>query len=108
MKHTSRPWAVYTDHPAEPGIRYVRTSPQIYSGEVAVIYPNDHAEADARLIAAAPDLLALAKQYASECTGCAGEGSWIQITDIAGPATREPCADCADIRAVIDKAERQS
>jgi hypothetical protein len=56
-------------------------------------------EANARLIAAAPDLLALAKQYASECAGCDGTGyisSW------------EKCADCADIRAVIAKAEGRS
>jgi len=57
-------------------------------------------DADMVLIAAAPDLLALAKQYASECSGCDGKGEWL------GPDLhREPCQDCADIRAVIAKAE---
>lgn len=57
-------------------------------------------QADAYLILAAPDLLALAKQYASECSGCDGKGTWM------GPDLHtEPCPDCADIRQVINKAE---
>ena len=56
--------------------------------------------ANAHLMRAAPDLLALAKQYAMECSGCDGQGEWM------GPDLhREPCEDCADIRAVIAKAE---
>ena len=56
-------------------------------------------DAIGRLIAAAPDLLALAKKYASECSECGGTAyisSW------------EKCMDCADIRAVIAKVEGQS
>lgn len=53
-------------------------------------------KANARLIAAAPDLLALAHQYASECGDCAGER--IDPDD-------EPCEACADIWRVIDQAE---
>ena len=52
--------------------------------------------ADARLIAAAPDLLALARQYASECGECHGSGVSID--------TRQDCESCADIRAVIARA----
>ena len=60
--------------------------------------------ANARLIAAAPDLLALAKQYASECGECNGTG------EVDGDPERDSyarvnCPDCADIRAVIAKAE---
>ena len=49
-------------------------------------------------------LLALAKQYASECSACDGRG------EIGGPLSSgdcqtDPCPDCADIRAVINKAE---
>lgn len=62
-------------------------------------------EANARLIAAAPDLLALAKQLASECCGCSGTGLVWQYTADHQPLAEEPCADCADIRAVIAKAE---
>lgn len=60
--------------------------------------------ADMALIAAAPDLLALAKQYASECAECGGVGSLIVGHHAAADGTR-PCEQCADIRAVIDKAE---
>lgn len=56
--------------------------------------------ADMALIAAAPDLLALAKQYLSECSSCDGTGEigWSE-------AEASPCPDCEDIRAVINKAE---
>lgn len=53
----------------------------------------------ARVITACPDLLALAHQYASECGECAG--ARIQPDD-------QPCVECADIWAVIDKAERRA
>ena len=58
--------------------------------------PSGDDEADARLIAAAPELLALAHQYAEECGECAG-------TRVC--PDDEPCTECADIWAVIDKAE---
>lgn len=54
------------------------------------------AEERARLIAAAPDLLALARQYASECGECAG--TRVCPDDSA-------CIECADVWKVIDKAE---
>mgnify|MGYP006890191537 CR=1 FL=1 len=51
-------------------------------------------------------LLALAKQYAGECSECGGTGvlhdnSYVYPCQQAGG----PCPDCADIRAVIAKAE---
>lgn len=50
------------------------------------------------------DLLALAKQYASECANCVGLGTYQWD---AGPNQRKgaPCDQCADIRRTIDKAE---
>jgi len=70
-------------------------------------------ESDARLMAAAPDLLALARQYASECGEC--DGSGLVTVHIPGnegvPAIDyddQPCPDCADIRAVIAKATLSS
>ena len=51
------------------------------------------------LIASAPDLLALAHQYASECGECAG--TRVCPDDSA-------CIECADIWRVIDKAERRT
>ena len=66
-----------------------------------------HAETQANmhLICAAPDLLALAKRYASECPKCGGTG----LRDALGPdgfvTHTVDCAACADIRLVIEKAE---
>jgi hypothetical protein len=54
----------------------------------------DEALANARLWAAAPDLLAMVQRYASECAECGGEP-----TDDGAP-----CPECADIRAAIAKA----
>lgn len=56
--------------------------------------------ANARLIAAAPDLLSIAQQYASECAECNGTGALP-----SGEAGFIPaCPDCADIRAAIARA----
>lgn len=66
---------------------------------------------NARLIAAAPELLALAKKLAGECAECRGRGYTFSDDGITGfgpddrEPTREACADCADIREVIAKAE---
>jgi hypothetical protein len=57
--------------------------------------------ANASLIAAAPDLLALARQYASECGECDGGG---YVLGRNAEPTADPCPDCADIRSVIAKA----
>lgn len=68
---------------------------------------------DAQLIAAAPDLLAVAKQYASECGECNGTGQVVVgVEQMAHgelgvetlPITA-PCEDCAFIRDAIAKAE---
>lgn len=67
-------------------------------------------EANAHLIAAAPELLALVQRYASECAECGGKG-WYYVGEGvsgSGPDDIEPeqahCPECADIRAVIAKA----
>jgi hypothetical protein len=64
---------------------------------------REFSEANARLIAAAPDLLALAHQYASECAECGGTGTVVPWS--LKPDVTEACSECTDIRAVIDKAE---
>lgn len=64
----------------------------------------------ARLMIAAPDLLALAKKLAGECAECRGHGYTFGDDGITGfgpddrEPTRETCAECADIREVIAKA----
>ena len=74
------------------------------------------AEPNARLIACAPDLLAMVERYASECSECGGTGA-VQVccgspdqsgSDdevCCGVPDTEPCGACADLRAVIEKAE---
>lgn len=62
-------------------------------------------EARAQLIVTAPELLKLAKQYASECAECDGKGE-VELSSRSGAQTKtEPCEACADICAVIARAE---
>lgn len=71
---------------------------------------GDH-HANARLIASAPDLLKLAREYASACINCHGHGFTVGDDGVSGrgPDDREPtrydCEECEEIRAVIAKAE---
>lgn len=88
-KYTPGPWRLSTTPGNSPRI-YVDQSRESQS-ELATVY----SEANARLIAAAPDLLVLAQQYASECGECAGVG--ITPDD-------EDCTECKFIRDVIAKA----
>ena len=89
---TPGPWVVgtSTNRGAAPGRVHVLTGQPYRSVAVA------ETEADAILIAALPDLIALAHQYASECGECAG-------TRVC--PDDEPCTECADIWRVIDMAE---
>lgn len=130
--HTPGPWRAFKAGPNPWWIvqygggtpRGGRDVADVESGEVAVWNDRKRPEAvqaNAHLIAAAPDLLALAKQYLSECSGCDGTGimpvccghgnvqtdSRGESVGLAccGNVTPTPCVDCADIRQIIDKAE---
>ena len=74
---------------------------------IAVLAPSNVGIVYATLFAASLDLLALAKQYASECSGCSGHRTISRNAGVrAGFADVEvQCPDCADIWRVIDKAE---
>ena len=50
-------------------------------------------------------LLALAKRYASECARCSGTGMIECVPFDNGISSTVTCNDCADLRAVIEKAE---
>ena len=96
VAHTPGPWRV--------GGSYV-LAPDGFVALVGCIYRTfSVCDANAALIAAAPDLLALAKRYASECAQCDGDGR-ILVTFNDREAEYDPCEACADIRAVIEKAE---
>lgn len=59
----------------------------------------------ARLIAAAPELLTLAKKLASECAECEGKGRTEAEGYYPGATSYNDCPDCRDIHEVIAKAE---
>lgn len=91
--HSPGPWRHRRPRDRRAGFRLVEAP----TGElVASVWAN--ALADAPLIAAAPDLLQLAHEYAAECGECAGTG-------LAPDDT--PCDDpqCQRVRAVIAAAE---
>ncbi len=107
-QHTPGPWWVerrvgdalqVNAHHRGPASSYCVASLNHWEGETD--------RANATLIAAAPDLLALAKQLANECSECNGTGA-IPVTVNAGDLECEPCPDCFDIRTVIAKAEGKS
>lgn len=104
VAHTPGPWSNERiwDTPASRIHARVEGVPMALA-EVFTMRNAGEKEANARLIAAAPDLLALAKQYASECAMCGGTNR-----DPWNDPKGKPCADCADIRAVIAKAEGRS
>ena len=97
VAHTPGPWRV------SPTNDCVIESEK--HGNIALVNLARMSAADARLIAAAPDLLALAKRYASECAWCSGTGTIEHVPFDNGVSSTSKCIQCADIRAVIEKAE---
>ena len=105
-KHTPGPWRL--DERRSPDGLVARINSSRWDALAEVVVRMDDSDADdpvglanASLIQAAPDLLALAKRYASECAECGGTGiARDPDTNMGGP-----CPDCADIRAVLAKAE---
>lgn len=100
--HTPGPWRVIEAPQLETAVivAAATTNVAILSWMGNAAKPIEQRDADARLIAAAPDLLALALQYASECAECTGDG-WSDDTG-------QKCESCADIRAVIAKVTASS
>lgn len=120
VTHAPGPWEIRSRHESRmdhttvirsvaiPGHDYIEvsrlTDPTPSQDQVA--------RANVRLIAAAPELLALAKKLAGECSECEGAGVSMCFvdndpTDITKGCHTEAldCDDCADIRKVIAKAE---
>jgi len=107
VTHTPGPWRTHKHGPNPWWLVQVdgREVAEVDHGGVAVWNDPKHPDvvaANAHLIAAAPDLLALARKCASECAECAGTGI------IIGTLPSEPCPDCTDIWAVIRRAEGRS
>lgn len=98
-KHTQGPWA-WRGVPGCSNLESAREPVIFYYGFEGLVFQDNARpgliEANARLIAESPALLALARQYASECGECAG--ARVCPDD-------SPCTECADIWLVIDRAE---
>lgn len=103
-EHTPGPWDVFGAQDASSDEWRALTVAQKSMPFMRVCFmPSDGTEeiiANATLIAAAPDLLAFARQSATECAECMGKG----ISDDTG----QDCEGCADIRALISKATGNS
>src|SRR5215469_17072022 len=105
--HTPGPWRLQQES-VDPDWHIVTAPGGRIMANVHIEAGNAMDEANARLITAAPDLLALAKQYASECAACSGTGRRLAVDAAGMPVPDVACDDCADIRVVIAKAERRS
>jgi hypothetical protein len=97
-QHTPGPWVygVRDDGSIWLSLGDFRTGPHFQGDLVA-------SEDDARLICAAPDLLAIARRYASECAECGGGVTRDLRIGVEFRATRT-CPECAEIREAIAKA----
>jgi hypothetical protein len=102
--HTKGQWEAEfrTDRPSEPGYWVVIGDVmRDCAGPVADTLNRHHCitpeedEANARLIATAPRMLAKLKQIAGECCNCDGRA------ELDG----EPCENCKDVREVVAAAE---
>lgn len=107
-KHTPGQWKIYAPNEIYPSRALVGAR----GGQVSIYDAplTNETEANARLIACAPELLALVERYASECGECGGKG-WFYVGEgISGRGPddvepkREHCGECEDIRAAIAKA----
>jgi len=112
MSHTPGPWLLggaldspgMIPVPIFDSAKSERCIAQVYPWLGADGNPDTQHNANARLIAAAPDLLELAEQYASECGECNGSGRDITLLDNGEYGPDIDCEACADIRAVIAQA----
>lgn len=105
---TSSP-CVGVQHPSFPALLYMDIRADEPSGHTSFFSGYVTQEVLA-LVKAAPDLLALARQYASECAECNGTGLISRSFGGDGFGDRcaaladaddQPCPECEDIRAVL-------
>ena len=100
-QHTPGPWSINEWPQRDAEIRIGAANTPL----IATVHLRDESingqKANAHLIAAAPELLQLAKQYASECAECAGRGA------LGAPGNDRPrieCPECKFIRDLIRRA----
>ena len=103
-KHTPGPWVAVTPEEVEDDCGVISGRTHDFSGDVVVRLPNGtRGAANARLIAAAPDLLEALKQRLPSCQCLYG----IERGDVDGEEffDQNACPECINDAAVIAKAE---
>jgi hypothetical protein len=121
MTHTPGPWYIHTLNGRIPIVRRIAMpygeaptfgstirSQSDADHHVCVLdfgYGCENDEANARLIAAAPDLLAACEDFVRNCPACGGSGELkdVMISDGLSPAGL--CVWCQRHRAAIEKAK---
>ena len=109
MSHTPGPWTTRElsgdDH---RGMGWIEADGRDISpyGDAALWMEQNRA--NGTLMAAAPDLLAIAREYASQCVNCNGSAEIIKNDRGGDPIDdrAEPCPACKDIWGVIDRATK--
>ena len=107
MTVTPGPWAAHPV-PNDRLERWLVTAPGAGVGK-PVVAEKIRTEGNARLIAAAPALLALARGYASECAECGGSCEIVKNRGSGDPIDdySVECDKCLATRAVIDVATKE-
>lgn len=119
-KHTPGPWHVET--PMDECFSIVDDAKQVYDWKMVANVTWDHkderepgcpfitkreAEANARLIAAAPDLYHELDMQIRNCPVCKGDGMAVDIFDMLttdGRPPLKPCSRCSSARAALSRA----
>lgn len=111
-KHTPGPWQVVGTPFNEGFTVLAQPHPALRGFTKCVAYVGDKAteenEANARLIAAAPDLFRELDMQVRNCPVCRGEGFAVDVFDILtqeAPYEKKSCGRCASARAVLSKIE---
>lgn len=110
--HTPGPWGLHRNHPdpeAADTLVFVDVAARTeYDGlNIACVFcapVGSEQEANARLMAASPALLAKVREFAAACAECEGSGlvtikTWPGGIEVDNDD--QPCPDCQDIRDVI-------
>jgi hypothetical protein len=106
--HTPGPWTASSGGKSNyvASVTALSTKAKVFNVAMLARPMRGDVHANARLIAAAPDLLALAHRYANECGECGGRGrvNAPGQTPVSAECRTKPCHACAETRAVIAKA----
>ena len=114
-KHTPGPWT--TNPRGEDGAEVYALASVAWCGIASThgasgsqVIRAAEAQANARLIAAAPDLLRGLEAMIGLCHGCRGRGRCFGPVPVGsvGESVYQPCPECSDARAAIAKAKGET